>query len=151
MTTAALPLDLYKANIELQLRLTRLLQDSGRQWLDAIQHTTEEGIAETTAEIEGLLRTSNWQSLATLPNEAFWRLFQQRSGDVQLVNQIALKNQTSFTTGMQQALETWQKSVASAVGSAGNAQPLQDMLNQWGTAWANTVQPAPAKAAAKKA
>ena len=36
MTTDALPLSLYKANIELQLRITRLLQDSGQQWLEVV-------------------------------------------------------------------------------------------------------------------
>ncbi|HCE5828619.1 TPA: hypothetical protein NHK69_005145 [Pseudomonas aeruginosa] len=147
MSTETLSLDLYKANVELQLRLTRLLQESGHQWLEAVQRASAENIAETTAEIEGLLRTANWQSLATLPGESFWRLFQQRTGDAQLVNQIALKNQAVFTSGLQQALESWQKSVSSVVGGAGAAQPLQDIFKQWGAVWSDAVQPKQDKSA----
>lgn len=139
MSTDTLPLNLYKANIELQLRISRLLQESGHQWLETVQSSSKENIAETTAEIEGLLRSSDWQSLATLPSESFWRLFQQRTGDVQLFNQIAIKNQAAFTSGLQQALENWQKAVVSTVGSANAAQPLQDIFKQWGATWASAT------------
>jgi len=135
MITDTLPLNLYKANTELQLRITRLLQEAGHQWLESVQQASTESIAETTAEIEGLLRSANWQSLATFPSESFWRLFQHRTGDVQLVNQIAIKNQAAFTTGLQQALENWQKSVVATIGNADAAQPLQDIMKQWGAAW----------------
>lgn len=141
MSNEALSLDLYKANVELQLRLTRLVQNSGHQWLEAVQRASADNIAETTAEIEGLLSTANWQSLATLPSESFWRLFQQRTGDAQLINQIALKNQAVFTTGLQQALESWQKSVISVVGNTNAALPLQDVFKQWGATLASAVQP----------
>ncbi|HFH3303698.1 phasin family protein [Pseudomonas aeruginosa] len=141
MSTETLSLDLYKANVELQLRITRLLQETGHQWLEAVQRASAENVAETTAEIESLLRTGSWQSLATLPAESFWRLFQQRTGDVQLVNQIALKNQAAFTSGLQQALESWQKSISSVVGTSSVAHPLQDIFKQWGATWAEAIQP----------
>ncbi len=32
-----LPIQLYKANAELQLQITRLLQESGHHWLEAMQ------------------------------------------------------------------------------------------------------------------
>ena len=81
MTTETLPLNLLKANAELQLRLTRLLQESSHQWLDSVKEASSQGIAETSAEIEGVLRSANWQALASLPPEAFWRQFQaQTSG-----------------------------------------------------------------------
>lgn len=148
MSTENLSLDLYKSNVELQLRLTRLMQESGHQWLEAVQRTSTENIAETTNEIESLMRTGNWQSLLTLPSESFWRLFQQRAGDVQLLNQIALKNQAAFTSGLQQALENWQKSVSSVVAGSANATPaLQDIFKQWGATWAEVVQPKQAKSA----
>ncbi len=135
MTTETLSLDLYKANVELQLRITRLLQESGHQWLEAVQRASAENIAETTAEIEGLMRAGNWQALVTLPSESFWRLFQKRTGDMQLVNQIALKNQTSFASGLQQALQAWQKSVGETVGNLGNGLPVQDFFKQWTDSW----------------
>lgn len=82
MSIEALPLNLYKANTELQLRLTRLLQESGHRWLEATQQASSENISETTAEIEGLLRSANWQSLTTLPAESFWRLFSSRASPI---------------------------------------------------------------------
>lgn len=147
MNTETLSLDLYKANVELQLRITRMLQETGHQWLEAVQRGSADNIAETTAEIESLLRTGNWQALATLPGESLWRLFQQRTDSVQLINQLALKNQAAFTSGLQQALESWQKSVASMAGTSNVTQPLQDIFKQWGATWAAAVQPKPEKTA----
>ena len=74
MTDKTISLDLYKANAALQLRLTRLLQESGHHWLQSMQQTSAEGLAETSAKIEGLLQSASWQTLATLPTESFWRL-----------------------------------------------------------------------------
>lgn len=50
MTTETLPLNLLKANAELQLRLTRLLQESSHQWLDSVKEASSQGIAETSAD-----------------------------------------------------------------------------------------------------
>lgn len=135
MSIEALPLELYKANIELQLRITRLLQEGGHNWLESAQKSSAEGIAETTAEIESLLSSASWQSLATLPSETFWRMFQHRVNDTQAINQLAIKNQATFTTGLQQALESWQKSVASVVGGSQTSQPILDLFKQWGAPW----------------
>lgn len=146
MSIEALPLNLYKANTELQLRLTRLLQESGHRWLEATQQPSSENISETTAEIEGLLRSANWQSLTTLPAESFWRLFQSRITDTQTINQIAVKNQAAFTAGVQQALESWQKSVTEVVGATTSAQPFPDIFKQWGAIWQPAAENTKAKA-----
>ena len=134
MTTETLPMDLYKANVELQRNITQLLQQSGHEWLEAVQRTSSETLADTRAEIESLLQAANWQSLATLPGASLWRLLQQRTGDTQLASQVALKNQAAFTSGLQQALAQWQKSIASVVGSSSTAQP-QEVFRQWRAAW----------------
>lgn len=135
MSTEAISLNLYKANAELQLRITQLLQQSASQWLETLRRANAENIGELTTEIEGLQQTATWQSLATLPAESFWRLFRQRTGDAQFANQIAIRNQAEFTTGLQQAIGHWQKAVATAIGDASAAQPLQDILRQWPGGW----------------
>ena len=61
MSMETLPLDLYKANVELQLRITRLLQEGGHRWLESVQKSNLRSMEQTTAEIEGLLQTGNWQ------------------------------------------------------------------------------------------
>ena len=43
----------------------------------------KDGIAESGAEIESLLKAQNWQELATLPAQAFWRQFQHHVGGAQ--------------------------------------------------------------------
>lgn len=145
MNVESIPLALYKANIELQLRISRLLQENGHRWLESVQQSNAEGITETTAEIEALLRSANWQALAMLPIDTFWRQFQGRVGDTRQMNQLATENQAAFVAGVQQALESWQKEVAEAMQAGGSPQQLQDMLAQWNAAW-----PSASGAAAKR-
>lgn len=75
-----LPIQLYKANAELQLQITRLLQESGHHWLEAMQQLSAGGVLETTSRIQNLQQAADWQALATLPSEVFWRLCQGRMG-----------------------------------------------------------------------
>ncbi|MEI2744448.1 MAG: phasin family protein [Ottowia sp.] len=80
MSNETIPLNLFKANLELQLRLQRLMQENGQQWLENATRAGSESIAESGAEIESLLKAQNWQELATLPAQAFWRQFQHHDG-----------------------------------------------------------------------
>ena len=146
MTTETLPLNLLKANAELQLRLTRLLQESSHQWLDSVKEASSQGIAETSAEIEGVLRSANWQALVSLPTEAFWRQFQGRVAHVQTFQQVAIKNQAAFTSGLQQAIESWHKAVSSALGSDNSASPFADVFKQWNALWSQTTEATQRKA-----
>lgn len=139
MSMETLPLDLYKANVELQLRITRLLQEGGHRWLESVQKSSMRSMEQTTAEIEGLLKTGNWQSLATLPADTFWRLFQHGANDSQTINQLAIQNQAEFTTGLQAALEAWQKSVIGVASNTSAAVPIMDIFKQWGAPWANAA------------
>mgnify|MGYP001637221164 CR=1 FL=1 len=139
MSMETLPLDLYKANVELQLRITRLLQQGGHRWLESVQQSSMRSVEQTTAEIEGLLQTGNWQSLATLPADTFWRLFQHGVNDSQTINELAIQNQTEFTNGLQEALEAWQKSVMAVASNTSAALPVMDIFKQWGAPWANAA------------
>ena len=56
-----LPLDLYKANLELQVRIGKLFQEGGKQWLDYGYRLASDGIAESDAEIAQLLQSEDWQ------------------------------------------------------------------------------------------
>lgn len=141
MNTNAPSLDLYKANVELQLRITRLLQESGQRWLEAVSHSGTDGFAEAGAEFAELLKAQDWQALSVLPNQVFWRQIQQRIEDTQAASELAIGNQSAFTDGLQQALRDWQKAVTEAVGEVGTVpQPFQDLLKQWGAAWTAPVR-----------
>ena len=132
MSNETIPLDLFKANLELQQRLRRLMQENVQQWLESGTRASSESIAESSAEIEILLKAKNWQELTTLPAQSFWHQFQHQVGGAQALTQDAIKNQTAFTQGLQQAIQGWHKSVTQAVGQGDAVLPFQDIFKQWG-------------------
>ncbi len=58
-----LPIQLYKANAELQLQITRLLQESGHHWLEAMQQLSAGGVLETTSRIQNLRPAPSFRPL----------------------------------------------------------------------------------------
>lgn len=129
-----LPIHLYKANAELQLQITRVLQESGHHWFEAMQQLSAGGMLETTSRIQGLQQAADWQALAALPSEVFWRLCQGRVGDAQAVGQAAAKSQAAFADGLRQALATWQASVSEALGASGDTASFVQLWTQPWTA-----------------
>ncbi len=136
MSAGLFPSEIYKANVELQQRAIELLQESGRNWVVAVQQFGKGGLSDPTAQIGDRLRTADWQSLTTLSSEAFWPAFRSRLNDVQAANQIALRNQISFATGLQQALRNWHETVFEAFGTALEA---GDLFTHWGAPWPQAV------------
>ena len=156
MSIPATPLNLFKANAELQLRIAQLMRESGHRWLAAVHLVSAEGVSETSAELEGLLRSGDWQSLASLPAEAFWRRFENRMSDAKSASDIAIKNQEAFANGLQQALEIWQKAVSDALRADASpdmpTMPLPDVFKQWLAAWTPAAQEQePAQSGPRKA
>lgn len=135
-----LPLSLYKANSELQLRINKLVMENWKKWLELSSRAMDDGIAESQARVEQLLRAQDWTALASMPAETFGRMLQQRLGDADVTNQIAASVQAHFAQGLQEAIQTWQKDTARALGSmsdlgsAANA-PWTDIMAQWGRLW----------------
>lgn len=135
-----LPLSLYKANSELQLRINKLVMENWKKWLELSTRAMDDGIAESQARVEQLLRAQDWTALASMPAETFGRLLQQRLGDADVTNQIAASVQAHFAQGLQEAIQIWQKDTARAlgsmsdVGSMANA-PWNDVMAQWGRLW----------------
>ncbi|CAM5280791.1 Phasin domain-containing protein OS=Afipia felis OX=1035 GN=BN961_03062 PE=4 SV=1 [Afipia felis] len=125
-----LPIHLYKANVELQLQITRLWQESSHHWLETMQQLSTGGMLETTSRIQGLQQAADWQAFATLPSEVFWRLCQGRVGDAQTVGQAAAKSQVVFADGLRQALATWQASVSEALGASGDTASFVQLWTQ---------------------
>lgn len=150
MSAQTIPLHLLKAQLELQLHLSRLLQESGQQWLEHAARSGPERIAATGNEIDGLHQTSNWQDLATLPAQSFWRQSQLRMGHAQALVQTAVTSQLTLAQGIQQAVQDWQQQVAGALGSTPGATdtsvPWSDLLARW-TSAVQSVQGQAASAA----
>ncbi|CAM5569349.1 phasin family protein [Eoetvoesiella caeni] len=123
MSTENFSVNLYKTNLELQLRIMQLLQDNRQRWLEAAQQRNTDAMAKTEAEIEGLSQAVDLQSFVTLPADTVERLFQTGMSSTQTMNEIAIKNQTELTAGLQQALQDWQKGVTQLLGSSANFAP----------------------------
>jgi hypothetical protein len=121
-----LPLRLYKANLELQMRIGRLIQQSGSDWIDLGTQALGEGVAEGEAEASELLRSHDWQGLAAMPVEAFWRQAQQRIGDSQALVQVAVNAQNAFASGLIEAVQDWQRETADALAGAGKTTDLDE-------------------------
>lgn len=131
MNTETFPLGLYKANAELQLQITRLLQEGSHHWLEAAQQCSAGGMLETTARIESLRRAADWQASSTLPSEVFLRAYHGRLHDAQTFNHIAMRNQAAFTAGLQQAMKHWQETVSEAWGGAAGLESFASTVGAW--------------------
>ena len=145
MNPETFPLGLYKANVELQLHIARLLQEGSHRWLEAAQQCSAGSMLETTARIEGLLRAADWQALSSLPSEVFLRAYQGRVSDAQTINQIAMRNQTDFAAGLQQAMKSWQETVSETWGGAAGAEPFASTFRPWMQPLASAQAASPGK------
>lgn len=141
------PLNLYKANLDLQLRIAGLLQESAKKWLELGKDAIDANVAESTAEAERLLNSRDWRKFASGPGEAFWQQLLLGIGDAEAATKTALEAQTSFVAGLQDALQKWQNEVADVMGGAGASfgPAWSDLLKQWG--WQSSGAPAAAPAA----
>lgn len=133
--TIELPLRPHKANLALQLRIATLLQEGARQWLDFGRQLLGDGVAEGGAEAEALRAAHDWQALAALPAEAFWRQLQQRFGEGQAAARIAIGAQTAFADGLQAAVRTWQQDSAQALADALGTPMVPDAPAWGGGPW----------------
>lgn len=155
MSAQTIPLHLLKAQLELQLNLGRLLQESGQQWLEHAARSGPERIAATGNEIDGVHQSRNWQELATLPAQSFWRQSQLRMGHAQALVQTAMASQLTLAQGIQQAVQDWQQQVAGALGNtpgaADTSVPWSDLLARWTSAVQAVAVPGQTASAAKDA
>ncbi|KKW68227.1 hypothetical protein AAV94_06065 [Lampropedia cohaerens] len=102
-------LDMHKANLQLATRIVKLLEQQSQQSLELAIRLMDERINACDATIEALQKTGDWQTLAALPSEAFWRQLHQLTGDSQALSQAALRLQTHVAASLQEAIQEWQR------------------------------------------
>ncbi len=113
------PMALYKANLELVLRIGALLQENRQRWMQTGATGTNEAIQRTLAETERMLTTSDWKALSAMPGEEFWKSVRGGAGPLQGTIEAAARSQAEFSEGLKQAFAEWQQQSADALG--GNA------------------------------
>ena len=126
--------NLYKANLDLWFKFCQISQQGRHQMLELDERIISDSIEGTRAARELLSDTRNWQELAALPGDIWWRGLYSRFDEIQLATELFLKRHTKVTSECQQALADWQKASAGALKEAGNAMPLQSVLKDY---WRN--------------
>ena len=126
---AKTPLALYKANLELVLRLGALLQENRRRWTQLGASNTREAIERTMAETERVLTANDWTSLASMPGEEFWKSLREDTAPLQASVETAVGNQAAFAEGLKQAFEAWRQQSADAIGASGAELPGADFAD----------------------
>ena len=130
MSMPTLPQALYKANLDLWLRIGELLEDNRAQWTALLARELGDGASDAGLDLDAL-RQGDWQALASLPAQALERLSAHGLGDLQATVQTALGGQMNFATGFQAALAEWQQATAAALGDAGaGTGDLQSIIEQ---------------------
>lgn len=130
------PIEVLNANLALQARLMKLVQENGQRWLGFGRDLAAKATVAANKEVADALRTGDWQKLASMPVEAFWAPLQRQFNTSRELAESAAAAQTAFVQGLQDALRTWQKDVTRALGADSSARPLGgpawiDLLSPW--------------------
>src|SRR5690606_9692877 len=110
------PMALYKANLELVLRIGTLLQENRQRWMQAGAAGTSEAVQRTLAETERMLTTNDWNALAKILGADFWNSLATGAAPLQGTVETAVRSQTEFAEGLKQAFAEWQQQSAEALG-----------------------------------
>ncbi|HET9032053.1 MAG TPA: phasin family protein [Dokdonella sp.] len=150
------PMALYKANLELVMRIGALLQENRQRWMQAGAAGTSDAIQRTLAQTERLLTSNDWASLSTMPGEDFWKSLQSGASRLQGSFESSVRSQTEFAEGLKQAFAEWQQQSMAVLGV--NAMQFQtsavtDFLKASASAPTHktSAKPNPAPAAKSKA
>ena len=130
-----LPIHLYKAHVELQLQITRLLQECGQQWFDAMRKVGAESTQETAKRIQGVHQVTDWKQLGVLLSQRPPRATHGPDAAVFRSPHAAAQSQALLVQGLGQALVNWQRTVSGALGADSSHAAVQPWLQFWqGTA-----------------
>jgi hypothetical protein len=144
------PMALYKANLELVLRIGALLQENRRRWSMAGTIGASEAIERTLAETQRMLTTNDWTSLSAMPGEEFWKSLSSGNAPMQGTIESAIRSQTEFAQGLKDAFAEWQQQSAEALGGSA-AQPAPWAFTELMQAFSNARgagKPTPAQSPA---
>lgn len=125
------PMALYKANLELVMRLGALLQENRQRWTRFGVASTDDAVERTLSETGRMLTTNDWKSLATMPGETFWKALQGDTGPMQGAVNTAVSNQAAFGQGLQDAFGAWQQQCADALQMTGMTLPGNATLEEF--------------------
>ena len=146
-----LPLSLFRAQMTLCMRTGQLMHENRQRWLELADLCTQREVSEAHTEVVESNSAPDWQTLASLPADAFWRGLQRSLQVSQETLLTAVNSQAALGVGMQRALADWQRVAAQAVSHASNAMPLHTTLAEVFNGLASLESPTPAPERPSKA
>lgn len=122
-----LPLALYKANLELLLRIGALLHENRRRWAGIGLGSSQEAMQHTLQLTERMLTANDWASLAALPGEEFWRSLGAAHAVADIPVEQLTRSQSEFAEGLKLALAQWQQQAADAMAASLPTAPAESI------------------------
>lgn len=130
------PLDMYKANLELQADIARMVQEAGCEWLVLGGRLASKRLVRQEALTATLREIDDWQGLAAWSAGLYQDQLQQRFGAGQEVARAALGLQGTFAAGLQGAMHAWQAAAAKALqGGQASAVPADSAWTAMFAPW----------------
>jgi hypothetical protein len=144
------PMALYKANLELVMRLGTLLHENRQRWMGNSAESASNAVQKSLEQTERLLTANDWTSLATLPGESFWKALQGESIPMRGEIENAVRQQAAFAEGLKQAFEAWQRQCADALqGLPDGSRAMQDFMQTFSAEAEPKAKPKPEAAQSK--
>ena len=132
------PLQIYKANAALQLKIAELLQENSQEWLlESARICYGNRTSESQASMKKLLDSKDWQSLSSVPGESLGQFVHQQLGSLQAIHELTLRQQTELMGSIGKAFEAWQK----ALGEFHERPSQPEWVSQWQSLWASWHRP----------
>lgn len=129
------PLSLMRAQLELQLRLGKAVQERSQRLLDQASSAVGESVAAADAAAQQVDQAQDWQKLAGLPSQALWEQVQRHLEEAQGHSQRAVKDHAAFAQAVQEALQDWQKNVTNSMTANQGELVNTDPAKQWAALW----------------
>lgn len=146
------PFALYKANLELALRIGQLLNENRKQWARQGLAGVDQAIGRTLDESKRTLAGVDWTRLAGLPVEGAWNTLNWDAlkpdvGTLKSSIDEVIAQQSDFASGLQEAVEAWQRQCGEAVREAGLALPTTTGFEDFLKVFTDATKPAAGTAA----
>ncbi|MCR6700399.1 MAG: hypothetical protein NVV68_04200 [Dokdonella sp.] len=146
-TNTPTPFALYKANLELALRIGQLLNENRKQWARQGLAGVDQAVGRTLDESERAMAGVDWTRLAGLPVEGVWNTLNWDAlkpdvGTLKSSIDEVIAQQSSFASGLHEAVEAWQRQCGEAVREAGLALPTTTGFEDFLKVFTDATKPA---------
>ena len=142
------PAALYTAWLELYFRTGALQQQWTQRWAQYWAETAQGTVDGALHGVEGVAGTADWKSRLHQVDDTAWQAMRGGLDNLQRFASTAMDAQSAFSTGMREALLTWQRDSAQALHARRSAMPMYTAIREALNAMAvNALDPGPAPGA----